>query len=178
MVVVTFCLGDVWSIRLTVCAAKCSRALRCNALLSQTPSSLAPRCTSTYCLTKGEFWDGLCLRYGWTPARVPSHCSCGQEATVAHSLSCPYGGFPSIRHNGIRDVTARLLDEVCTSVSIEPLLQPLTGERLRYRTANVEDRALLDVAANGLWGSRFERRLLSSLSLSLSSVYKNFVTFI
>ena len=41
-----------------------------------------------------EFWDGLCLRYGWTPARVPSHCSCGQEATVAHSLSCPYGGPP------------------------------------------------------------------------------------
>ena len=29
--------------------------------------------------------------------------------SIAHSLSCPKGGFPSIRHNEIRDLTANLL---------------------------------------------------------------------
>eukprot|EP00117_Sycon_ciliatum_P023019 scpid36326/ scgid19687/ len=36
----------------------------------------------------------------------------------------------------------------------------MTGEQLQYRTANVEDHARLDVAASGLWGSRFERTLI------------------
>ena len=73
-----------------------------------------------------------------------------------------------MRHNGIRDVTARLLEKVGISVSIELILQPLTGERLRYRTANVEDCAWLDVAANGLWGSRFERTRIDVRVLTLT----------
>eukprot|EP00117_Sycon_ciliatum_P003273 scpid36325/ scgid5088/ len=77
-----------------------------------------------FSLTKQEFWDGLCLRYGWTPARIPTHCSCGQEVSVSHSLSCPHGGFPTIRHNAIRDTTAQLLHQVCSNVSTEPTLQP------------------------------------------------------
>ena len=80
--------------------------------------------------------------------------------SVSHSLSCPHGGFPTIRHNAIRDTTAQLLHQVCSNVSTEPTLQPLTGEQLQYRTANVEDHARLDVAASGLWGSRFERTLI------------------
>ena len=39
-------------------------------------------------------------------------------------------GFPSIRHNEIRDLTANLLTEVCNDVCIEPDLQPLSGEVL------------------------------------------------
>ena len=35
-----------------------------------------------------------------------------------------------MRHNGIRDLTANLLSEVCSDVQIEPDLQPLTGEIL------------------------------------------------
>ena len=44
---------------------------------------------------------------------------------VEHALSCPKSGFPSIRHNEVRDLTATLLSEVCHNVSFEPGLQPL-----------------------------------------------------
>ena len=33
-----------------------------------------------------------------------------------HALSCPKGGFPSLRHNEVRDLTANLLSEVCNNV--------------------------------------------------------------
>ena len=55
-------------------------------------------------LTKGEFRDGIHLRYGWLPQRLPSSCSCGATFSVAHALSCPTGGFPSVRHNEVRDL--------------------------------------------------------------------------
>ena len=100
-----------------------------------------------------------------------------------HALSCPTGGYPAIRHNPIRDLTASLLQEVATDVSVEPPLQPLSGERLHLRSAIREDGARLDVAASGVWGSRFERtfydirvfnphvRSNRSSSSSLASVY-------
>ena len=110
-----------------------------------------------FALHKGAFRDALTLRYGWTPCLVPSHCACGQPFSVSHALSCSMGGYPSIRHNEIRDLTAELLSEVCHSVSIEPHLQPLGGETLRGASANIEDGARLDIAANGFWGGRFER---------------------
>ena len=62
------------------------------------------------------------------------------------------GAFPIIRHNEIRDLTAELLSEVCCNVSVEPSLQPLTGESLTHATANCEDFAQLDVKAQGFWG--------------------------
>ena len=43
-------------------------------------------------------------------------------------MNCPTGGFPTIQHNELRDFTASLLSEVCHGVSVEPHLQPLTGE--------------------------------------------------
>ncbi len=66
-----------------------------------------------FALHKGAFRDALCLRYGWRPPNLPSHCVCGDFFTVEHALSCPRGGFPSIRHNEIRDMTATLMSEVC-----------------------------------------------------------------
>jgi len=60
-------------------------------------------------------------------------------------LSCPCGGFPSIRHNKLRDTTAALLFKTCQSVSVEATLQPLTDELFSYWSANVEDGAWLDV---------------------------------
>ena len=91
------------------------------------------------------------------PSQLPSHCACGNKTTIEHALSCPKGGFPSIRHNEIRDMTAKLLSEVCTDVKIEPELQPLTGELLQNKTANTEDGARLDISASGLWGGRHEK---------------------
>ena len=36
-------------------------------------------------------------------------------------FTCPKGGFPSIRHNKIRDLTASLLAEVCNEIEVEPI---------------------------------------------------------
>eukprot|EP00731_Ephydatia_muelleri_P004197 Em0002g373a len=88
---------------------------------------------------------------------MPSSCACGAAFSVEHALSCPKGGFPSIRHNEIRDYTAYLLSEICHNVSTEPHLQPITGEVHTYASANFQDGARLDVAADGFWGNRFER---------------------
>ena len=113
-----------------------------------------------FALSKGEFRDGLCLRYGWDLLRLPSSCVCGKATSIEHFLSCPFGGFPTIRHNEVRDITAALLREVAHNVSVEPHLTPLSGEQLRYRTAIQDNQARLDVGVSGLWGSRFERTLI------------------
>ena len=42
-------------------------------------------------------------------------------------------------------------------VYLEPHLQPITGETLNGASAITEDGARLDIAANGFWGSRYER---------------------
>ena len=91
-------------------------------------------------------------------------------------------GFPSMRHNELRDITAELLTEVCHSVGVEPILQPLTGERFSYRSANVEDGARLDVVAEGFWDHRqktfFDVKVFNPLaptysnSTSLSQCYR------
>ena len=70
--------------------------------------------------------------------------------------SCPTGGYPSIQHNEIRDLTAGFLKRVATNVSVKPHPQPLTGEHLHLCTAIQDDQARLDVAANGIWEGRFE----------------------
>ena len=49
------------------------------------------------------------------------------------------------------------MTEVCHNVAVEPHLQPLTGEALRGASSITQDGARLDVAADGFWGSRFER---------------------
>ena len=72
----------------------------------------------------------------------------------------PRGGFPIIRHNEIRDVTATMLTEVCHDVLVEPDLQPLSGEVLARASSIRTDGARLDIAVNGLWGGRFERSFL------------------
>ena len=110
-----------------------------------------------FLLHKGAFRDAIALRYGWLPQHLPINCPCGKSFSVEHALSCPKGGFPILRHNEIRDFTANLLSQVCHNVSIEPHLQPVTGETFSFATSNVQDGARLDIAANGFWGGRFER---------------------
>ena len=67
-------------------------------------------------------------------------------------ICCPRGGFPSVCHNEIRDVTANLMSEVCHAVCTEPSLQPVTGEQLTHKTANREEGTRLDVVAQSFWG--------------------------
>ena len=65
-----------------------------------------------FSLLKGAFRVALALRYSWFLHNTSSRCSCGTNFTVEHSLSCSKGGYPSIRHNEIRDFTAYLMTEV------------------------------------------------------------------
>ena len=96
-------------------------------------------------------------------------------------MSCSLSGLLSLRHNEIHDITASLLSEVAHDVAIEPELQLLSGEDFPLRSANTEDHARLNVAARGLWGSRFERKMIdvcvfnpflsSNRNLTLPSAY-------
>ena len=101
---------------------------------------------------KGAFCDALALHYGWSPANAPLNCACVTHFSVEHVLLCPMGGYPSIRHNEIRDLTADLWLEVCHNVSTEPHLQPMTGEIMSGLSANIQYGAQLDIAADGFWG--------------------------
>ena len=115
-----------------------------------------------FALHKTDFTDALCLRYayGWSP----SHCVCGKAFSVSHAFSCLHGAFPILRHNDVRDLTAKLMSEshafsclygafpilhhnlttkltseVCHDVQVEPKvephLQPLSSESLHYKSA-------------------------------------------
>jgi len=66
-------------------------------------------------------------------------------------MICQKGGFPTLRHKEIRDLTASLLSEVCHNVATEPSLQPLSEEIFSYHTANIDDGTHADVKARGFW---------------------------
>jgi len=83
-----------------------------------------------FALGEGEFHDALCLRFGWQPVNLPQTCVCGETFNVEHAFTCPYGGFPSICLDEVRDLTASLLSEVCSDVGVEPALQTVEGEPL------------------------------------------------
>ena len=102
-------------------------------------------------LNKQEFADAIRLRYGWNLERMPVKCPCGAVFSVQHAMSCKKGGFVHARHNEVRDLTASLLKEVCHDVAVEPLLQPLTGEQFRYKTAITSPEARLDVSVRSFW---------------------------
>ena len=111
-----------------------------------------------------------------------SKCVCDKTFTVEHALSCHYGGFPTIRHNEVRNITAHLMSDVCHNVGIEPTLQPLSTERLFHQTANTEDGARLDIKAQGFWENNrqsafFDVRVFNPLadtyrSLTLPACYR------
>ena len=101
---------------------------RCVELASEKGTSswltVQPIAEHGFHLSKGDFRDDLCLRYHWPLPNVPSPCECGQPFSIDHSMICRKGGFPTLRHNEVRDITADLLKEVCHNVDIEPALQP------------------------------------------------------
>ena len=86
-----------------------------------------------FSLSKGQFWDAISLRYGWQLRLVPQKCCCGKEFEVNHVLTCKVGGFHTVRHNQLRDTIADLLKEMCSSIVVEPRLQPLTGRRFLHQ---------------------------------------------
>ena len=66
-------------------------------------------------------------------------------------MSCKKGGFASIRHNELRDLTPQMLSKVCKDTEVEPKLKTLTGEDSYRRALNKENEARLDLRARGVW---------------------------
>ena len=81
-------------------------------------------------LSKQQFWDSICLRYGWEISKLPTTCPCGSKFDVQQSMSCKKGGFITIRHNDLRDLRSRILSEVCYNTEIDAILVLLSGEDL------------------------------------------------
>ena len=119
--------------------------------------TVIPRAEYDFVLHKRDFRDALCIRYNWTPSRLPPQCACGQGFNVSHAMDCPKGGFPNKRHNLISDITANLMTEVCKGVAVEPPLQPLSGEQFSYASAITDDNARADICAQGFWGNSSQR---------------------
>ena len=87
------------------------------------------------------------------PTVWPGFAHVAKKPNEACSHLCYKGGFVNKRHNEIRAIEAELLDEVCTSVTTEPKLQPLSGEDYITR-GNKADEARLDISAVGFWNWR------------------------
>ena len=66
---------------------------------------------------------------------VKMHLNYWQISSFLIFITFVTGGYPFIRHNQLRNITADLLKEVCSNVTVEPPLQPLTGEVLSVRTS-------------------------------------------
>ena len=105
-----------------------------------------------FLLNKQEFHDSIALRYNLVLSTLdrPKHCRCGQANTANHCLTCKLGGFVALRHDSLKHTTARLLDQVCTDVEIEPALLNITNEQLPRGTIST-DGARLDISVRGFW---------------------------
>ena len=107
--------------------------------------------------SRRQFRDGIALRHTWEANNTPAICPCGKEFSLTHDLHSVKGWYTHLRHNEIIDVFANLMDDVCHDVQIEPKLQSLDGEIFSSNSNTTDDDARLDIKANGLWGSRFNR---------------------
>ena len=66
-------------------------------------------------------------------------------------MNCKKGGFITIRHNDLHDLTANLLTDIWRDVDIEPQLLPVTGETFENGTANTSNEARVDIKSRGFW---------------------------
>ena len=90
-------------------------------------------------LSKGEFIDSICIRYGWSLRNLAAKCVCDATFDVQHALECLIGGYRNVMHNELRDTVASVLKEAgYKAVETEPRLQPLSGERFEYKSANLK----------------------------------------
>ena len=100
-------------------------------------------------LTKQEFWDALHLCYGWTLLNIPSHCVCGTNFSTDHAIICQHGDLTFVCYNDLHDITAELFSRDYT---IEPPLQPLSGEEITPKLANQQNDVWAEIHVYGFWG--------------------------
>ena len=60
-------------------------------------------------------------------------CPCGSKFDTQHSMSCMKGGLLYMRHNDLRDLTAKMMSEVCKDTKIKSKLTRLSREELHSR---------------------------------------------
>eukprot|EP00117_Sycon_ciliatum_P033438 scpid91769/ scgid25728/ len=102
-------------------------------------------------LNKSDFRDAVCIHYGLSLDGESCVCVCGPAMTIGHALTCPAGGYPTARHNEIRDVLADTIGKVLPDVEVESVLLPFEGKTLPCRTAYRSLEARLDIRAQGFW---------------------------
>ena len=69
-------------------------------------------------------------------------------------MSCKKGGFVTLRHNQVGDITATHLSEVCKDIELEPSLLTLNGEeQTMSKIAKRNDEVRLDICASSFWMS-------------------------
>ena len=56
------------------------------------------------------YYSGCAMYQIWVAAQQSSQfVCCGNNFTLEHAMTCRKGGYPIIRHNEVRDLTANLL---------------------------------------------------------------------
>ena len=71
--------------------------------------TILPNAEYDFELPKQQIWDSISLRYGWEISKLSATCPCGSKFDIQNSMSCKKGGFVTIRHNELRDLTAKIL---------------------------------------------------------------------
>ena len=102
-------------------------------------------------LSEQNFCDSVSLRYGWEVSKLSTMCPCGSKFHIQRSISCKKGSFVIIRHNDLRELTAKTLSEVCNDKEIEPKLVPLSGGDLSNRPENRSNEARFDLRSRDFW---------------------------
>ena len=69
-----------------------------------------------FTLHKGAFRDALALCYGWPIRFSAEKCLCGAKFEPDHQMICCQGGYVSLQHNELRNLTASLMRKVCGDV--------------------------------------------------------------
>ena len=98
---------------------------------------------------------------------MPYACDMAGTVWVVPTDAC----YTIFHHNEIRDLTAKLLGEICHGASTELPLQPISGEVFNPRLANRDNGARLDVVATNFWKNNgqksfFDIRFLNPLAPS------------
>ena len=75
-----------------------------------------------FSLTKREFFDAVLLRYRRELKSLSHECVCKSKCNIDHPLTCKTGGFVTLHHNEILNVTADMLSMVRKDVRKEPTL--------------------------------------------------------
>ena len=106
-------------------------------------------------LTKSEFRDGIALRFGWDPEKMPSLCACNEKL---HCGTCAALSERRI-HAHERQWTSRFLCELvkwCQAWLKSNLIFSRCKGKLLLSTTTDDD-ARLDIKATRLWESRFNK---------------------